>query len=285
MPDPAAPWDAVADEARYESWVMSPFARGIDFRLRGDVRRLLARWKRAGGLERRVVLDLGCGRGDATALVAGRVGFAAALDFSPKMLELAGRFLERRGIAASIDRRRTGVARLGAELRARPAGKGCAPIVALAQADMRKLSWLRGSADLVLAINSISPSRAADTERMFGEVARTLKPDAVMMAVMPSLDTFHYLLDLAARRGVALPDAGRVDAQGMFHEGGETQKLFMPDEIRALCRANGLRVLTLSKVRYPWALMRRFGWGHFPGSPRMWDWYLVARSAKARRVI
>ena len=90
MPDPAAPWDAVADEARYESWVMSPFARGIDFRLRGDVRRLLARWKRAGGLERRVVLDLCCGRGDATALAAGRVGFAAALDFSPKMLELGG---------------------------------------------------------------------------------------------------------------------------------------------------------------------------------------------------
>ena len=277
MPGRAAPWDAVADEARYERWVISPFAADVEFRLRGAVRRLLAGWRRRGGLGRRVVLDLGCGRGDGIALVAGRVGFAAGLDFSPRMLDLAERFLAARGVTPSRYRGRAGLVRLADELHAVAGGAHRGPTTALAAADMRNLAWLRGSADLVLAVNSISPARAAETGRVFGEVARLLKPGGLLMAVLASLDAFHYLLDLAARRGVPLGDVGRVDARGMFHEDGETQKFFTPDEIRALSRANGLHVLALTKVRYPWTLMRRFGWGYFPGRPRLWDWYLVAR--------
>jgi SAM-dependent methyltransferase len=277
MPGGAAPWDAVADEGRYERWVISPFARGVDFRLRGDVRRLLARWKRTGGIERRVVLDLGCGRGDGLALVAGRVGFAAGLDFSPRMLDLAARVLATRDVTTSRYRGRTGRVRLAADLRAVAAGTRRGPRTALAEADMRDLALLRGSADLVIAVLSISPARATETSRVFHEVARSLKPGGVLMGVLASLDAFHYLLDLADRRGVRLDDVGRMDDEGMFHEGGETQKFFAPAEIRTLCRASGLRVLALTKVRYPWALMRRFGWGWFPGRPRLWDWHLVAQ--------
>jgi SAM-dependent methyltransferase len=278
MPDRAAPWDAVADEARYERWIISPFARGVEFRLRSDVRRLLAGWRRVDGLERRVVLDLGCGRGDALALVAGRVGGAAGLDFSPRMLDLAERFLTARAVAPSRYRGRTGLVRLAGELRKVSAGAHRGPTTALAQADMRDLSWLRRSADLVLAVNP-SAQRARRIRTGCSPRWRTLRPGGLLMAVASS--TRSSTSDLAARRGVPLPKVGHVDARGMFHEGGETQKFFTPDEIRTLCRANALRVLSLSKVRYPWTLMRRFGWGHFPGRPRLWDWHLVARCARA----
>jgi SAM-dependent methyltransferase len=277
MPSPAAPWDAVSH--RYDTWVISPFAPGVAFPLRADVRRLLAAWKHRGSLHDRVVLDVGCGRGDGLALVAGRVGVAVGLDFSPRMLDLSARFVKARGIGPVRYPRRGGLRRLGAALRARAADGGDEQTTALAHADMRALAPLRGCADLVLAISSISPARPGRAARAFGEVASCLKAGGTLMAVFASLDSFQYLVALADRLGVELPDVGHVDRHGMFHEHGEQQQFFTPEDIRRLCAGEGLRVRALKKVRYPWATMRRFGWGYFPGRPQLWDWYLLA-SAK-----
>jgi SAM-dependent methyltransferase len=276
MPDRAAPWDAVSD--KYDTWVISPFAPRVDFPLRADVRRLLGTWKQRGLLQRRVVFDIGCGRGDGLALVAGRVGFAVGVDFSPRMLDLSERFLRARGVVPSRAAGRAALPRVATELRKLSAGKEPGTRTTLVQADMRTLAPLRGSADLVLAISSISPTRPGLAARVFGEVASCLKPGGTLMAVLASLDAFHYLVALADRLGVDLPDAGHVDAHGMFHENGERQKFFTPAEIGQLCDESGLRRLALKKVRYPWSLLRRFGWGYFPGHPTLWDWYLVARA-------
>ena len=275
MSDEIASWDEAADA--YDAWVIHPFAPHVDFPSRRHVRRLLATWKRKGELKRRVAFDLGCGRGQGLALFAGQVGFACGLDFSTRMLELSERVLKTRGISPSRYPHRGGLERLGNDLRAFHAGKKNGTTTVLVEADMRNLAPLRRSADLALAINSISPARAADTARVFNQVVSTLKRGGVMMAVLPSLDAFQYLLALAKRRGVHLPDAGRVDEHGMFHEGGEQQKFFAPAEIIQLCEASRLQVVALEKVRYPWSLMRRHGWGYFPGRPRLWDWGLVAR--------
>jgi hypothetical protein len=194
------------------------------------------------------------------------------------MLDLAGRFLAAQGVSSMRHRGRDALVRLAIDLRAVAAGRRRGPTTALARADLRNLSALRRTADLVLAINSISPPRAAEASRMFSEVAKTLKSGGVLMAVLPSLESFQYLLDLARRRGTPLHEAGRIDARGMFHESGEAQKFFTADEIRALLRVNGLRVLSLAPVRYPWAIMARFGWGNFPARPRLWDWHVVARA-------
>jgi SAM-dependent methyltransferase len=271
--DEVAWWDAAADA--YDAWVIHPFARGVDFPLRGHIRRLLAGWKRRGELERRVAIDFGCGRGQGLAFFAGRVGFACGLDFSTRMLDLSERALKRRGISASRYPRRGGLVRLRHDLRKFQPG---ASRTALVEADMRDLSPLRRSADVALAVNSILPARPADVPRVFNQVVSVLKRGGVLMAVLPSLDAFQYLLALAKRRGVRLPDVGRVDEQGMFHEGGERQKFFLPAEIMRLSEASRLQVLALEKVRYPWTLMRRFGWGYFPGRPRLWDWALLARA-------
>ena len=280
MPDAAAPWDAVSE--KYDAWVISPFAPQVRFPLRTDVRRLLGTWKRRGELRRRVVFDLGCGRGDGVSLVAGRVGFAVGLDFSPRMLDLSERSLRSRGITPERYRGRAGLARVAADLRAFAGGNGRGERTVLVEGDMESLASLRHSADLVLAISSISPARPGRAGRVFDQVVSSLKPGGTLMAVLASLDAFHYLSALADRLGVELPDLGRVDAHGMFHEGGEQQQFFAPGDIRRLSRESGLRVQALAKVRYPWPLVRRFGWGYFPGHPRLWDWYLVGR-APARR--
>jgi SAM-dependent methyltransferase len=285
MPDAAAPWDAVSEQ--YEAWVISPFAPHVRFPLRADVRRLLAVWKRRGELRHRTVFDLGCGRGDGVALVAGRVGFAVGIDFSPRMLDLSERFLRARGITPERYRGRAGLARVAAELRAFAAGNGRGARTVLVEGDMESLAPLRHSADLVLAISSISPARPGLSGHVFEQVVSSLKPGGTLMAVLASLDAFQYLVALADRLGVELPDLGRVDAHGMFHEGGEQQQFFTPAHIRQLCVESRLRVRALAKIRYPWQLVRRFGWGYFPGRPRLWDWYLVGhaparRSARAR---
>ena len=169
-----------------------------------------------------------------------------------------------------------------AGLRAAVAAGEPTPRTLLVRGDMHALAGLRGSADLVVAVNSISPERPGRAAQMFEQVAACLKPGGVLMAVLASLDAFQYLTTMAARLGVALPDAGRVDARGMFHEGGEQQQFFTPGDIRALCAATALRVVRLQKVRYPWRLMQRFGWGYFPGRPRLWDWHLVAQAPGTR---
>ena len=281
MPDAAAPWDAVSEQ--YDDWVISPFAPRVRFPLRTDIRRLLGTWKRRGELQQRVVFDLGCGRGDGVALVAGRVGFTVGVDFSPRMLDLSERFLRARGITPARYRGRAGLARVAAELRAFQAGDGDRRArTVLVEGDMESLAPLRHSADAVLAISSISPSRPGRAGRVFDQVVSSLRPGGTLMAVLASLDAFHYLAALADRLGVELPDLGRVDAHGMFHEGGEQQQFFTPADIRRHCRESGLRMQALAKVRYPWPLVRRFGWGFFPGRPRLWDWYLVGRAPGRR---
>jgi SAM-dependent methyltransferase len=276
MSDEIASWDAVADT--YDTSVISPFAPQVDFALRGDVRRLLGTWKRTGGLKRRIAFDFGCGRGDGLALFAGQVGFACGLDFSKRMLDLSERLLKTRFIAPSRYPRRNGLKRLSDDLRKFAVRKGGGTKTALVEADMRDLAPLRHSADLALAINSISPARAGDTSRIFNQVVSALKRGGTLIAVLPSLDAFRYLNALANRLGVDLPEAGHVDENGMFHEDGEQQKFFTPAEITQLCETSRLHVLAVKKVRYPWNLMGRFGWGYFPGRPRLWDWYLVARA-------
>jgi SAM-dependent methyltransferase len=276
MSDEIRSWDAAA--AAYDTWVISPFAPDVDFPLRNHVRRLLDTWKQRGESRRRIAIDCGCGQGQGLRLFAGQVGFACGLDFSSRMLDLSERLLKSRGISLSRYPYRSGLTRLRDDLREFSARKKDGTRTVLVEADMRNLARLRHSADLVLAINSISPHRATDVARVFAQVVSTLKKGGLLMAVLPSLDAFQYLLALAKQRRRRLPDVGHVDEDGMFHEGGEQQKFFAPTEIAQLCAMGRLDVLALEKVRYPWSLMQRFGWGYFPGRPRLWDWSLVARA-------
>ena len=116
-----------------------------------------------------------------------------------------------------------------------------------------------------------------DAYVMFASVAACVRPGGVLIAVLPSWDTMHHLSALERRHGGSPASAGTIDGRtGIYTDGRERAKFFLPEEITQLCQDNQLAVTRLEKIRYPWSLMRRFGWGYYPRSPRIWDWYLVA---------
>jgi SAM-dependent methyltransferase len=264
-------WDVTAGD--YDAQVVTPFARGVDFRLARDVDRILGAWRRDGSLHRRVAVDFGCGQGDGVALLADQVGLAIGLDFSAPLLDRCERRLRERGVASV---QRVGTRGVGGMLAAQKQRSAFTNV--LVRGDMRRLAAYRRKVDLALAITSISAPSANVSNAMFREVAASLKPDGTLVAVLASLDMLHYLYDLAARLGRPLRGAGRLEGD-LFVENDERQKFFTPDEIRERCRECNLTITRLEKVRYPWRMMQSFGWGYFPRHPRLWDWYLVARPA------
>ena len=151
MPDEIRSWDAAAEA--YDAWVISPFAPDVDFPVRNHVRRLLDTWKQRGELRRRVAFDCGCGKGQALTLIAGQVGFACGLDFSPRMLDLSERLLKTRGIAPSRYPHRGGLTRLRVDLHEFNTRKADGTRTVLVEADMRNLAPLKRSADLLPMAN------------------------------------------------------------------------------------------------------------------------------------
>lgn len=276
----SAGWDKLA--SCYYEEVISPFARGVRFRLRADIRRILRTWHGDGTIERRVVMDFGCGCGPSLLLVAGRVGFAAGIDFSEAMLDESERELEGTGISVTRYGRRKGVRALAhrIELFAQNELEGQQTV--LVNGDLRKLDPLYGRADLGLAINAISPPTAGDVGVMFREVTACIKSSGLLIFVFPSLDTMYHLFKLVRRYKVRVPDLGRIEPGDGLYIGpsGDRQKFFTPDEIESLFNSQGWVIDEMEKVRYPWDLMRRMGWGYFPRHRRLWDWYVIAHARK-----
>ena len=263
---------------RYHSEVITPFAKGVRFRLGSDVRRRLREWRDHDTIWRRVVIDFGCGIGEALALVAGKVGLAAGIDFSNAMLSQSRKRLERSDLETRELTGRGSLGVLARLVRKCQDSETGMPTTVLARGNLLRLNALAETCDLALAINSIAPPSVAEAHRMFQQVAQSLRPRGTLIAAFPSLDTMYYLSSLERRHGVGHAEVEEIDpVSGIYTDMyGEPEKFFTPDEIRELVRDNGLRVTRLEKIRYPWALMRRFGWGYYPRAPRIWDWYLAA---------
>ena len=273
----ARDWDAFS--RNYHADSVTPFARGVRFRLRRDLRRLVRDWRSASGRRGRVFVDFGCGPGDALELVAGRVPLSAGVDFAPKMLGAAARRLRGLGVEAEMCRSTDGFR----QVRAMGVGGGERVDDArtlLIEGDLRKLRAIRGCVDAATSINSICASNGRDASRMFVEMARSLRRGGRLFSVWPAVESLEYLFELdrragddPAERGEVLRDDGvNVDATGY------ALKLFRAAEIRGLCASAGLVVEVLEPVRYPWAYMRELGWGYYPNRRCLWDWYVIARA-------
>ena len=70
----ARDWDAFS--ANYHAESVPPFAKGVRFRLRRDLRQLMQAWRTNAQSTNRVFVDFGCGPGDALELVAGIRGLS-----------------------------------------------------------------------------------------------------------------------------------------------------------------------------------------------------------------
>jgi 2-polyprenyl-3-methyl-5-hydroxy-6-metoxy-1,4-benzoquinol methylase len=271
----SAGWDEVA--GNYHDAVISPFARGVRFRLRSDIRRILRTWRADGTIGRRVLVDFGCGCGPGLLLVAGQVGFVAGIDFSERMLDESERTLRGAGISVSRYGRRKGVGALAHKIALLAQNRLEDHQTVLVNADLRRLAPLYHRVDLGLAINSISPPNPRDVGVMFRQVTNCIKPSGRLIFLFPSLDTMYHLFKLVRRHNVKLADLGKIEAEhGVYIDPtGDRQKFFTPDEIQGLFKARGWVIDKMEKVRYPWDLARRLGWGYFPRHHRLWDWYVM----------
>lgn len=279
----SAAWDEVA--RCYDEAVISPFAPGVRFRLRGDIRRIIRNWHVNGTIEHRVVMDFGCGCGPALSLIAQRVGFAVGIDFSERMLDQSQIRLEQAGVNVSRYSRRNGLRALAHRIDLFERATLPERQTVLVNSDLRRLGPLHKRIDLGLAINSICPPNPRDVKVIFREVTACIKSDGFCIFLFPSLDTMYYLFRLIRRYGLKrakAPDLGRIEPEdGIYVEqNGDRQKFFTPDEIESLFESQGWVIDEMEKLRYPWDLIGRMGWGYFPQHQRLWDWYVIGHSLK-----
>ncbi len=249
-----ADWDRVA--AAYFDEVVSPFRSGVPPALA----RALATIPEA---HRKTVGDLGCGVGTLLPTLAARFAHVVGVDFSPAMLT-----------------------------RARAACR--AGHVTLAHADLADLRQLHGRLDVAITVNSVLTPDPAGLDRIFAELAATLRPGGVLVGVFPAMEAVLYqgfLIHERERRQYAPARArartSRILEQekydfvhGTYTEIQRTQKFFYAFELAHRLRRVGFRHVRLGRVLYPWGAPVG-GYESFPGEPPMWDW-LVRAAAPGR---
>ena len=242
--------------ARYDDIFVDPFAQGVDNPV----------WKALEAISdpaSKTVMDLGCGTGPLLPFLLERFGRVIALDFAPGMLESA--------------RTRLGPERAGRiEFLKRP---------------MHDLDDLAGQVDAAITINSLVMPDVRLIDQTLRAIHGCLRPDGVLMGIVPSLDAIQYhtmlLLDQALEQGLELRAAVRFTAHhaehrlydfgfGQFKFQGLRQKFWFPFEVDYRLDRAGFHNLELSKVLYPWDESLTDDAG-FKVHPPSWDWFFLAR--------
>jgi SAM-dependent methyltransferase len=212
----------------------------------------------------KTVADLGCGTGALLPHLVGRFGRVIALDFAPAMLDRARRRLRR--------------------------NSGLAKVTFLARS-MHELDDLAESIDVAIAVNSIVMPDVRLIDRTLRAVRQALRPDGLLLGVVPSMDAIHYhtmlLMEQSLDRGATPEEAERFAAFhaehgyydfafGKFLFQGLRQKFWMPFELRHRLTKAGFSSVTLDQLLYPWDESLPGG-PDFTDHPRSWDWAFTAR--------
>ncbi|MCA8960026.1 MAG: class I SAM-dependent methyltransferase [Planctomycetes bacterium] len=271
----SAEWDSLAEQYHEES--ITPFAAEVSFRLQDDLKALWEEWEANPDPTFRAAVDFGCGTGDSLFPLLGHAPFIAGVDFAPRMLDVAERNLRKRKAKPVRTALPALARRLDAD-RSKSARNAIPPSLHLTLADLSELGPLHGCVDLALSINSICPRGVDDARRIFSEIARCVRPGGSAIFVVPAFDSTEYLFDLALRRGDTM-ELGEIDREHslLIYDTGEPQRQVRPEELREWTGAEGLEIDVLEKVEYPWESMEEAGWGYYPESAPLWDWYLHAR--------
>ncbi|WP_435016370.1 class I SAM-dependent methyltransferase [Tundrisphaera sp. TA3] len=246
--------------AKYDDLFLDPFRPGVENPLIDAIRAIPDPGSRQ-------VADLGCGTGPLIPLLLERFAGVVALDFAPKMVDVARKRLVAEGVEGA-DRVRFMV---------RP---------------MYELDELRGQLDVAIAVNSIVMPDVRDIDRTMAAIRAALKPGGTFLGILPSMDAIHYhtmlLNDEALDRGLSPEEAERHAAFqgehhfyefafGRFQFRGLHQKFWQPFEAHHRLSKAGFVDVALEKVLYPWDDTITGG-PAFADHPRSWDWFFRARA-------
>jgi SAM-dependent methyltransferase len=253
FPDQERHWNRHA--ARYDDIFLDPFAAGVVNPL----------WNALDALKksrRKTAADLGCGTGSLLPHLTERFARVIALDFAPAMLLRARE-------------------RLGPDQASR---------VRFLERSMEELDDLAGQVNVAIAINSLVMPDVRKIDRTLRAIRACLRPDGVLLGIVPSLDAIQYhtmlLYDEALKHGLDPAEARRFTAYhaehrlydfalGYFRYRGLRQKFWMPFEVEHRLTRAGFQDIHLSKVLYPWD-ENQAGSTELGDNPPSWDWFFEA---------
>lgn len=247
------PTDWIETAADYQGKVLSVFDRDRD----GKVRSLIAEHGSPG----RSCVDLGCGPGRFLPRLCAHFGAVHACDYSEDMLVAARKRAKRRNLTFE-------------------------------RCDLRKRSPRCEPVDFLLCVNTLLSPELPARERMWGNVAATMKSGGVAVLVLPALESAllarHRLAEWNLRSGVPArsalrrsfgdedPDALSIARGGIMDAGGTLTKHYLREEIECTGGRFGLKVVNCEKIEYPWntEFHRPPRWMR---APFPWDWLAVVR--------
>jgi ubiquinone/menaquinone biosynthesis C-methylase UbiE len=244
-------WDGLAE--KYHEEVISPFQEGVK-------NPLFKKLESISDAKRKVVADIGCGRGEILDELASRFGKVFAIDFSPKMIRMAKK-------------------------------KSTKDNIEFVTKDMRDLSSFDGTFDVAIAVNSVLFPNIEDVEKSLASIYSTLKDDGVFYGIFPSMGSILYegmliLEDQINKKGdedKAMRSASIIIERrkynflkGVYEDGDEAQKFYYDFELMMRLNKAGFKDVLLSKVLYPWK-EKVSDFPMFSDKPMMWDWFVSAR--------
>jgi hypothetical protein len=129
---------------------------------------------------------------------------------------------------------------------------------------------LGAAGDLVACLNVITSTDENLRDRQWQSLAGLPKPGGCVLVVVPSLESALRVVKYADEDN---PIHHSDFQSGLVYRGDSRQKHYHRAELHEVCAGQGLRVLSLKRIQYPWA----DDGCDDPGRTRPWSWVLLAR--------
>ncbi|MFH1637185.1 MAG: class I SAM-dependent methyltransferase [Candidatus Woesearchaeota archaeon] len=237
-------WDRIAP--RYFDVLDSPFAEGVT----NPVYKFLRQIK---GKRQMTAIDLGCGIGNFLPYLARRFKRVIAVDFSPKMLELA------KGNCSRFKN------------------------IEFVEQDISNMKQFHDAADVAVAVNSIIMPSLEANNKAFQEAFNVLKSPGYFLGVFPSINSDLYRAMLtferefeetgnekqAIRNTHLIIGSRDYDFLTGHYENEGKQKHFYKFEVEYKLKRLGFKNVKYEKVLYPWSMAPE----RFEGQPKLWDMF------------
>ncbi len=269
----AGDWNKIARE--YHKYIISPFQKGVS-------NPLLSKLKKIKNSQNKIIADIGCGRGDTLKFLSSNFKEVYAIDFSKEMIAIAkekNSFCEQNISSKQNIFSKQDISSKQSNIQ-------------YYVKDMKNLSNFKNRFDVIISVNSIIMPSIKDIKKSLREIHHSLKRNGEFYGIFPSMDSILYESFLifeeqfkkiknekkALKKTRRILERNKYDfIKGTYNDQGEEQKFYYDFEIKLRLQEAGFKEITISKVLYPWGECTG-DFIDFPGKPKMWDWFVSAKS-------